>query len=165
MKRSTINALDFKGGFAISSKDIDEIEAIEVNSSELITIENLTSFNNYNENNSVIYLGGYHNSVRKKLLTKIYESNRDVTYYHCGDIDVGGFKILNHLKRKTSIPFLPLNMDIETLEKNISYGKELTANDRKELEKMINDEMYSEYKEILSFILNKNRKLEQEIVF
>ncbi|MNI93469.1 hypothetical protein D3C73_1514310 [compost metagenome] len=56
-------------------------------------------------------------------------------------------------------------MDIETLEKNISYGRELTANDRKELEKMINDEMYSEYKEVLSFILNKNRKLEQEIVF
>lgn len=165
MKRSTINALDFKGGFAISSKDIDEIETIKVNSSELITIENLTSFNNYNENNSVIYLGGYHNSVRQKLLTKIYEINKHVTYYHCGDIDVGGFKILNHLKRKTSIPFLPLNMDIETLEKNISYGKELTANDRKELEKMINDEIYSEYKEILSFILNKNRKLEQEIIF
>ena len=165
MKNSCIKTLDFKGGIAISSKDIDEIKEIKIKSKKLITIENLTSFNNYNEDNGAIYLGGYHNSVRQNLLLKIYESNKEILYYHCGDIDVGGFKILNHLKRKTSIPFIPLNMDIKILRENIQYAKELTSNDKKELEKMVKDDMYREYYDVLSFMLDNNKKLEQEIVF
>ena len=165
MKKSSINTLDFKGGIALSSKDIDDIEEIKIGSTKLITIENLTSFNNYDEDNAAIYLGGYHNSVRQNLLLKIYENNKGILYYHCGDIDVGGFKILNHLKRKTSIPFIPLNMDTKTLNDNMKYAKELTINDKKELERMINDEDYTEYYDVFRYMLDKGRKLEQEIIF
>lgn len=165
MKNSTIDALDFKGGIALSSEDIQHIKEIKIRSNKLVTIENLTSFNNYKEDNGAIYLGGYHNTVRQKLLIKIYKSNRDIEYYHCGDIDVGGFKILNHFRRKTGIEFIPLNMDLETLRDNIEYGKQLSLYDRKEMKKMLSDESFREYYEVIQFMLEKNIKLEQEIIF
>lgn len=165
MKNSIIDVLDFKGGIALSSEDVEHINEIKVRGNKLVTIENLTSFNNYKEDNGTIYLGGYHNTVRQKLLLKIYKSNMGIKYYHCGDIDVGGFKILNHLRRKTGIPFIPLNMDVEILRNNIDYGNELKIYDKKEIEKMLRDESYREYYEVLQFMIENNIKLEQEIVF
>lgn len=165
MKNSILDISDFKGGCALSSEDISEIKEIKVKSNKLVTIENLTSFNNYKENNATIYLGGYHNTVRQELLVKIYKTNKGIEYYHCGDIDVGGFKILNHLRKKTKIKFIPLNMDARTLQDNIDYGRELSFNDKKEINKMINDESFKEYYDVLEFMLHSNRKLEQEIIF
>ncbi len=165
IKETFINANNFIGGIAISSKDIENIEYIKVNGDKLITIENLTSFNNYEDKNAAtIYLGGYHNSVRQKMLTKIYENNKEIKYYHFGDIDVGGFKILVHLISKTGIKFIPLNMDEDTLIKNIKYAKDLTQNDIKEINRLLDKEEFSEYYDILSFILKKGKKLEQEII-
>lgn len=164
MKNSTINCNDFIGGIALSSKDIDNIIEIQIKSEKLITIENLTSFNNYNEKGAVIYLGGFHNKVKQMLLIKIYEQNPEVLYCHFGDIDVGGFKILVNLKEKTGIPFKPLYMDKQTLTKYIDYTKELTNNDKKEIERLIEKKEYEEYYPILNTLLTFNKKLEQEII-
>ncbi len=165
LKESKINANDFRGGIAVSSKDIENIKEIKVSGSKLVTIENLTSFNNYTGDGGVIYLGGYHNSVRQNLLIKIYSENPHINYYHCGDIDAGGVKILVHLIRKTKIPFKTLNMDSETLRENINYAKELTANDVNEINRLLESEEYKDYTDVLSTIIKLNKKLEQEIIF
>lgn len=165
LKESKINANDFLGGIAVSSKDIENIKEIKVSGSKLVTIENLTSFNNYTGDGGVIYLGGYHNSVRQNLLIKIYSENPNINYYHSGDIDAGGFKILVHLIRKTKIPFKTLNMDSETLRENINYAKELTANDVNEINRLLESEEYKDYTDVLSTIIKLNKKLEQEIIF
>jgi Uncharacterized protein conserved in bacteria len=165
LKESKINANDFLGGIAVSSKDIENIKEIKVSGSKLVTIENLTSFNNYTGDGGVIYLGGYHNSVRQNLLIKIYSENPNINYYHSGDIDAGGFKILFHLIRKTKIPFKTLNMDSETLRENINYAKELTANDVNEINRLLESEEYKDYTDVLSTIIKLNKKLEQEIIF
>jgi len=165
LKNSNISANDFIGGIAISSKDIDNINEIKVCSNKLVTIENLTSFHNYNEECGVIYLGGYHNKVRQKLLFKIYEQNPTINYYHFGDIDAGGFKILVHLKKKTNIPFKSLNMDEETLKKYLNYSRELTANDVSEINRLLENKDYIEYENVLKALLKYNKKLEQEIIF
>ncbi|MEI3337919.1 MAG: Wadjet anti-phage system protein JetD domain-containing protein [Clostridium sp.] len=98
------------------------------------------------------------------MLIKIYENNKKIKYYHFGDIDVGGFKILVHLISKTKIKFIPLNMDEDTLIKNIKYAKDLTQNDIKEINRLLDKEEFREYYNILTFILKKGEKLEQEIV-
>lgn len=165
LKDSNINANDFIGGIAISSKDIDNIQSIKISNTKLVTIENLTSFNNYNEAGGIIYLGGYHNTVRQKLLIKIYSQNPEIKYYHFGDIDAGGFKILAHLKRKTKIPFKPLYMDTKTLMEHIDYAKELSANDIIEINRLLEDKEYYDYHDVLKKMLDVNKKLEQEIVF
>ena len=164
IKDSNVDATNFIGGVAISSKDIDNIDNITVEGNKLITIENLTSFNNFNEEGGVIYLGGYHNTVRQKLLIKIYSQNPNIHYYHFGDIDVGGFKILAHLKRKTKIPFKPLMMDIKTLMDHIDYAKDLTAYDTTEIKRLLDNKEFEEYFIVLNRMLDLKKKLEQEII-
>lgn len=150
-------------GIGISSQDLKEIKDIDINASKIITIENLTTFNTFNEGDFVcIYLGGFHNNARRQLLKKIKETNSNKLFYHFGDIDCGGFKILNHLREKTGINFIPYNMDLKTLVNGRKFCKTLTQNDKKMLEEMLKDESYKEFFKVFEYMLKENIKLEQE---
>lgn len=151
------------GDIAISSDMLQDIELIDIRGNSVITIENITSFHTFNETDMfAIYLGGYHNRIRRKFIRKIYEQNPDKTFYHFGDIDAGGFYILEHLKKQTGIDFKPYKMDLETLKQYYSYSKPLTENDKVRLQKLLNAQ--SDYKNVLSYMIENNCKLEQEAV-
>ena len=110
----------FPEGIAVavgSEEDVPDI-CPDQTIDKVFTIENLTSFYRFKQEHSlVIYLGGYHDRSRRNLLMQIYQKLPDAQYYHFGDLDAGGFYILEHLKRKTGIPFQMFQMDIETLKK------------------------------------------------
>ena len=55
-------------------------------------------------------------------------------------------------------------MDASTLEKYKEYCRDLTSNDRSEIEKMLLNDDYAEFKDVLEKMLELNKKLEQEIV-
>lgn len=150
-------------GIGVSGEDMMSIRFSDLGRIEkVITIENLTSFFRYWEENSlIIYLGGYHNSIRRNLLKMVYEAIPDAKYYHFGDIDAGGFSILMDLRNKTGIPFLSYHMDLDTLKQYSRYGKNLKESDRKRLKKMCNNE---EFSEVISFMLEEDIKLEQECI-
>lgn len=156
--------IDFEhlnGDIGLSSAMLEDIEKVEISASKVITIENLTTFNSFvGKDAFVIYLGGYHNSIRRNMIRKIYENNPDKRYYHYGDIDAGGFYILLDLRRKTKIPFAPYNMDIETIKKYKEYTKNLTENDRSRLENLLG----GEFDEVINYMLENDCKLEQEAV-
>lgn len=162
--RISINGqmIDFSqlnGDIGISSVMLDSIDKIEVTGNKVITVENLTTFNRFCEENAVIiYLGGYHNTHRRNFIRKLYAQNPDAAYYHYGDIDAGGFYILLHLRNKTDIHFQPYHMDIETLQKYAEYTKRLTDNDRKRLKNLLD----TEFSEVIQYMLAHNCKLEQE---
>lgn len=149
--------------FAINDSMIQSMKIEKINASKLITVENLTSF--YQENSSdsvIIYLGGFHNKIRRDLIVKIYNSCRDIRPLHFGDIDAGGFYILNHLRAKTGIKFAPLKMSIHELIQYRDYCKRLTENDKKRLLKMKTDPAFEEFGQIISYMLENDIKLEQE---
>lgn len=153
------------GGIGITSKDIWQLKwDTEIMPKKIVTIENLTSFYRWNDEGSLaIYLGGYHNRIRRILLKNIYDTFRMSTaYYHFGDIDVGGFKIWKDLCLKTGIPFVPYQMDLESYLRYLPYGRELTERDRLELMELIKDDFFEKQKELFACMLLKNRKLEQE---
>ena len=110
-----------------------------------------------------MYLGGYHNAVRCNLLKKIYKVFPNITYYHFGDIDAGGFQIYKCLCEKTSIPFQMYQMDLSVLKKYESYGKKLTQNDRKRLCDMM-ESVDEDVKNLITYMLEHDVKLEQECV-
>lgn len=91
--------------------------------------------------------------------------NKDKIYYHKGDLDVYGFLILENLKEKTGIPFIPLMMDIVTLERFYHAGlyKELTSTDIKVIKEKIGNKLAA-YADVLQFMLDKNCKVEQESI-
>ena len=161
-----------KGDLALSSETLKELSSVNVTGRKIITVENLTSFHDFNDNGYfVIYLGGFHNRTRRKFLKKVYDDNPDCLYFHFGDIDAGGFYILNHLREKTGIRFKPVYMEKEILEEFRAFTKPLAQSDRKRLENLLEkykDEDDREYAEICSeaveYMLINNCKLEQEAV-
>lgn len=150
-----------EGPFSLMSKNIEMMKIIEIKDDHVLTVENLTSFYDLNLNNTlIVYLGGYHNALRRKLLTDIYKMKPKLNFYHFGDIDAGGFYIYLHLIEKTGISFKALAMNKDILIKYADYCKKLTANDRKKLSNI------KEYiiDGTIEYMLEHNVKLEQEIV-
>ena len=161
-----VNLKYLKQGIGISGEDLSAMVMQDTKAvKKVITIENLTTFFRWSEANSlIIYLGGYHNSVRRKLLKAIYEQLPEAAYLHFGDIDIGGFEIYEDLCRKTGIPFQPYYMDLNTLKQYEGYAKKLSENDKKRLVILESKSMNHGYTEVLSYMAAKGIKLEQEVV-
>lgn len=160
----TLDLSQLQQGIGISGEDIGKIQFTDFKDvKKVITIENLTSFFRYHEDESLfIYLGGYHNTIRRNLLNKIHAAIPDAEYCHFGDIDAGGFSILLDLRKKTGISFKSYHMNLDTLKKYKQYGKELTELDRKRL---VEIRKLGEFREVIDFMLENNLKLEQECVY
>ena len=147
------------GDIAISSVMLKNIDSIKVLGSTVITIENLTTFNAFKCTDAfAIYLGGYHNTNRRNFIRKVYNQNPNKIFLHFGDIDAGGFYILENLRKRTGINFSPYKMDAETLKENLAFAKKLTENDKKRLTMLLD----SEYEDTIRFMLDNDCKLEQE---
>lgn len=159
----------FGGGLGISNQDIENIcwdpaSPIE----KVVTVENLTSFHQWtlDENAAVlcIYLGGYHNQVKRLFLHKLYRAYPDAEYRHFGDIDCGGFRIWKDLCVKTGIPFIPLHMDLTVYDKYFLCGRKLTEQDKKTLSVMMKDPFFHQQAELFARMLQQGMKVEQECV-
>lgn len=161
-----------EGDIALSTQSIKSLKAVTVMGKRVVTVENLTSFHDYSaEDDFVVYLGGFHNKVKRDFLLYLYQQNPGKEYRHFGDIDAGGFYILEHLKKETGIPFRSLYMDRETLQRYRGDRKPLTENDRKrllqlreELTERMKHEETEDYRGVISYMLDENCKLEQEAV-
>lgn len=169
----TIDLSKINGDIALSTKTINELDYQHVLGTRIITIENLTSFHDYKvKDDFCIYLGGFHNQIKRKFIMEINEQNEDKEYYHFGDIDAGGYYIYEHLIEKTKIPFKTLNMGIETLQKHKDMWKKLTANDKVRLKKLqvhlVEKEKagreFEDYRSVIQYMLENDCKLEQEVL-
>lgn len=163
LEEEKIDLSVLRQGMGISGEDIDRIRFYSVAGvKKVITIENLTTYFRWQEENALLlYLGGYHNGIRRTLLKEIYLRCPDAGYYHFGDIDAGGFEIYRDLREKTGIPFQPYQMDLETLKTYEGYGRRLTENDRKRLQSI---QGRGEFKELICYMLEHDIKLEQECI-
>ena len=83
------------------------------------------------------------------------------SWLHFGDLDPDGFCILENLRRKTGIDFRGWQMDLSFLIKYRAYAKRLNQNDRTKAENLVSQGMHAE---ILSYMLQQDVKLEQEII-
>lgn len=168
-----IDLSEIEGDLALSTATIKGLKWVEVLGERVVTIENLTSFHEYiSGEDFVVYLGGFHNKVKREFLCFLYEQNPQKEYRHFGDIDAGGFYILEHLKRKTGIPFRSLFMDTKVLQTHGGSTVPLTPNDRKRLQALYDElqqkaaegKPMEDYRDTLAFMLEKDCKLEQETV-
>lgn len=173
-KESLVSKIDLRsvsGGIGISNQDIDYIQwDLKQRPDWILTIENLTSFHQWNREPDkdktvlCIYLGGYHNRVKREFLKRLYQVYPQSEYYHFGDIDCGGFRIWKDLCQKTEIPFQTFRMDCDTYRQYISLGRELTEADRKTLQSMLADSFFEKHKELMKMMLENGKKLEQECI-
>ena len=156
-----INLTKIEGDIGLSTQTLKSLSFVELNGADVITIENLTNFHKYQSKDElVIYLGGFHNSVKRDFIKLVSKCNPNTKFKHFGDIDAGGFYILEHLINKTGLDFKPYNMDIHVLEKYKKYWIPLTENDKTRLKIFLSKN--SDYNEVIEFMLCNNCKLEQE---
>ena len=147
---------------AFPSSSLKEIEHIRIFDGGIMTVENLTSFNRIAAPDIFyIYLSGYHNSAKQKFLCKIHSENPEKQYFHFGDIDPDGFDILENLREKTKINFVPYKMDVQTLKKYRDFAKPLEKNDIAKAQTLISKNHFADE---MNYMLSCNCKLEQEIV-
>jgi hypothetical protein len=158
-----IDLAKFKSVLSLDEKALLNTSVLDIETDKVMTIENLTSFYDFNDGEYIsIYLGGFHNKVKRNFITKLFEFNPKLSFYHFGDIDAGGFYILNHLCNKTNINFSAFKMDVNTLISNKRYWKKLTINDNRRLKLLLNEPLISKYYETIYYMLDNNCKLEQE---
>lgn len=158
---SEINVL-LERPIALSSESLDNISNIIIFNPTIMTVENLTSYNRLNSQETFyIFLSGYHNSLKQKFLIKLAESNQGKKWYHFGDLDPDGFYILINLREKTGIDFIPIFMSLEYLIKYQEYSKPLQSNDIIKAKSLLKA---GEYVSIMQYMLENNCKLEQEII-
>ncbi len=147
---------------AFSTETLNRLKTIRILDQNVMTVENLTSFNRLRKDCTfLIFLSGYHNSVKQQLIRKISDANPGLIWQHFGDIDPDGFYIIENLVRGTGIDFQPVYMGTEILKKYKAYTKPLTDHDIRKAEALIHNE---KYRSIMGYMLENGEKLEQEIV-
>ena len=154
--------LDCHMPMAFSSEAVGRLQEIRVSGSCVMTVENLTSFHRIErEDTFLIYLGGYHNFAVQKLIQTIHHTCPGTAWYHFGDIDPDGFAILEHLRRAAGIDAQPVGMDRAILEKYHKFARKLTDHDVRKAKALLQDGLYCN---MMQYMLEAGRKLEQEIV-
>jgi hypothetical protein len=168
--RGRVDVSCFHPDLGLSPSIVQEMIIEECTAQAVVTVENLTSFYQYvyngPDNHLVIYLGGYHNRPRRLVLTKLWDffkkSQNPPPFYHWGDMDLGGFRIWNHLCQKTGIPVKPLMMDEETYLNNVSQGQVMNENYIKKLLELLDNPSYETLHSLIRLMIEKGKKVEQE---
>lgn len=159
-----INLKDLGFEFSLNSKELEEMEILSIGNEKVVTIENLTTFNYFsNDEYLKIYLSGFHNKDKENIINKINEFKK-MKWFHFGDIDAGGFRIYLNLINKTGIDFSLYLMNKNVLEKYKESCEFLTKNDVKTLENLLSECDNKEIKETIEYMLKENIKLEQEAI-
>ena len=138
--------------------------------SGIISIENKANYVWYLENRKredelVLYHGGFFSPAKGRwfrMIAKAAEKS-SCRIYHWSDIDLGGFRIFQILKKEIFPNAEPFWMDIETLEKYRDRCLPLDGEKyREKLKKCLADPEFACFREVISYELKENVRLEQE---
>ena len=150
--------------FALPTNMIKYTTILNIGVAELLTIENLTTFNYFtNDDYLSIYTGGY---PKRSLIgfLKLFKKYSGLKFFHYGDIDYGGFSIYLTLVKQSGINFIPFRMDIDTLKANLALTKHLTEHDKTNLSLLSKKVNNPKIKETIDYMILNNIKLEQESI-
>jgi hypothetical protein len=132
--------------------------------SYVLTIENFASFNRYvaevSDNGLIIYTGGFPSPSKAKLFKMLdTELPEHVEFYHWGDVDLGGLRIIVRLQSLINRKIIPHLMDHGRME---IFGVDNDKISRDKLKKLATKHDWTQpfVDSILSF--NPPRTLEQE---
>lgn len=148
---------------ALSREWVEQITRVEAKS--LLTIENLTTFNDYpcTSETLIVFTSGYANSLVIKFLRKCAADNILQCIQHFGDMDAFGFEILRDLSTRTELRFAPYLMDLDTYHAFCIQAIPMTAGNRKLFQKLLENDFYLEAdKALFQVLLTDNKILEQE---
>lgn len=139
--------------------------------SRLLLIENKANYEHYLRKDQkadelVLYHGGFYSPVKGLLIRKVYEALKtqmeDLLVEHWSDIDLGGFRIFNRLKKNLIPEVRPFQMDLSALEAMRPFWRPISKAYMQKLEPLLQDPSYAEFHEVIQMMLREKCKVEQE---
>lgn len=165
--QTQLDVTPFAPSIAISAVTIRAASVVSCSARVVVTIENATSFSEFASirPSSVlaIFTGGFASPTIIALLKSIRAMHSDVFFCHWGDLDVGGLRILAHLRSQLG-NIAPLAMDPVTFEQFCAHAQKLNAMERDALPQLQAHPLLADCTEVIQHLLAADRKLEQEAV-
>jgi hypothetical protein len=164
-KRLAIDS--FQPSVALSADTLRSTKVVECRAPIILTVENATSFSELiavrPATSLAIFTGGFPSPTLISFLCAIRECSPHCRFFHWGDLDAGGLRILACL-RKHIPEFKPLGMDSTVFEAHHQRSLALTAGDRTALQDLRKHPLLADCVELVERLLSSGRKLEQEAI-
>jgi len=157
----------FVPSVALASATLREAQVVSCRARALVTIENLTSFSELAALGAgsvlIVYTGGFASPSLMTFLERVRQGCPRLPFFHWGDMDAGGLRILAHLRRRLGT-VLPIAMDPVTFTEHRRLGGPLTAGDQTALALLRRDPSLSDCIDLIDVWLETGCKVEQEAV-
>ncbi|MBU5445064.1 MULTISPECIES: Wadjet anti-phage system protein JetD domain-containing protein [Paenibacillus] len=166
----------FAGGVGLSDKTVEEMYQVQTVATRIVTIENLATYHLWLEHASelrdtelVLYTGGFPHRSLQSFLCRLAEhlasaSEKNIEVYHWGDIDLGGIRIFEYLRKKFFSNLRPMLMDAETLLRYESSAASISDEYAGKLEEALKDTRLTHWRQVLQTMLDRRIRLEQESI-
>ncbi|MCP4604325.1 MAG: DUF2399 domain-containing protein [Proteobacteria bacterium] len=159
----TIDGLWSRPWLALTRETIDSLKQIQVRGCELMTVENLTAFeeavrSGLPEKTVALYTGGFPGSAESHVMQLLIRGGVK-SVLHWGDLDLGGLRIFKYLSESLPVPVRSFRMEPELLD--VLPTTKLTDRDCDGLESWLKQKNPLLI-ELAEAMLNKGCKAEQE---
>jgi hypothetical protein len=164
---TTLNLHSFAQGLALPTGTLQTCTVGACTVRAIVTVENATSFHELLAVRPpavpALYIGGFAGPATLQLLRAVAAAGPDAVFYHWGDIDPGGLRILAHLRGHLG-HVQPLAMDVATFEQYRRHAQPLTQRDRATLKSLQAQPLLNDCSGLIAHLLQSGYKLEQEAV-
>ena len=156
-------------GTVLNSETLKKVSiAAEQNIRKIITVENKANYMTfpYEKGTLVLFSHGYFSPGERKVLGELARilSEDEVEFYHTGDLDYGGIRIFEFIRKQLFTRLRPLSMDVETWERYLKYGYQMEQSKREKLKVMLDEGKIQEpdVQKLAEVIYNTGIGIEQE---
>lgn len=164
---SPIDLAAFAPSVALSAIMLRTITVAGCAASVVVTIENATSFSELAAVRPAqvfaLYTGGFATPTVIALLHRLRVASPALRFYHWGDCDAGGLRILAHLRSQLG-PIAPLLMNRHTFEMYRAHGQPFASGDRAALSLLRDQPLLDDCADLIDALLAADYKLEQEAI-
>lgn len=157
----------FRPSVALSAAMLRRAEIATCSARMIISVENATSFSELlairPPDMLALYSGGFASPAVIGLLRAIHMCRPELPLFHWGDIDVGGLRILAHLRSQLGVIGC-VAMDGATLTAHRGGARPLATSEREALVALKSHPALADCAELINMILQEGVKLEQESI-
>jgi hypothetical protein len=167
LEERELDLAPFAHGVALPATTLREAVVAECAASAVVTVENLTSFSEFvvvkPASILAIFTGGFASPTVIALFRAVRAVQPDLPFFHWGDLDAGGLRILAHLRKHLG-EIVPLAMDVATFDAHRQHAQPLAENEREVLAQLRAHPALADCAPLIGRLLEANEKLEQEAV-
>jgi hypothetical protein len=128
-----INLAIFPYGTVLNTETLKQAEISQTqNIRKIITVENKANFVSmpFEEGTLIVFSHGFFSPLERDFLKKLEQvleeqPGEPVQYVHTGDLDYGGIRIFQHIRKNIFPKLQPYRMDAEQYDRYLPYASEM----------------------------------------